>query len=296
MRWDSANALWAICAPTAAPTDYGRKPGPPIHPIHSSLTDPNRRHRGVGDVAAPRQVVQHPPLLALNPAAKDHIHPSLTVCPELCPRYIGRGSWVMMNGQGRDEAPKQVCGRAPGADDPERMHGRRDRALLVCVCFGLVRRKPGVPIAMLLRLLHALQLLNIHEHAVEARHAEDLATPDPVALHGAATASRARSAIVPLRQHARLDHGLRSVRDVPTQQLHVFAIGHRLKDRRLGALQRPLRESDWRVRGVFVPKGVEEGRERAAKDEALVGEVMVAVPCLADNLPRRRPCLLAHVD
>ena len=35
MRWDNANALWAICAPTAAPTDYGRKPGPPIHPIQS---------------------------------------------------------------------------------------------------------------------------------------------------------------------------------------------------------------------------------------------------------------------
>ena len=34
MQWDDANALWAICAPTAAPTDYGAKPGPPIHPIH----------------------------------------------------------------------------------------------------------------------------------------------------------------------------------------------------------------------------------------------------------------------
>ena len=47
MRWDNANALWAICAPTAAPTDYGRKPGPPIHPIHNLVLQPGCRRLGL---------------------------------------------------------------------------------------------------------------------------------------------------------------------------------------------------------------------------------------------------------
>eukprot|EP00964_Phaeocystis_antarctica_P052051 scaffold30434_cov68-Phaeocystis_antarctica.AAC.1 len=54
MRWDSANALWAICAPTAAPTDYGRKPGPPIHPIQFSQCETKRIRRSLSIICTLR--------------------------------------------------------------------------------------------------------------------------------------------------------------------------------------------------------------------------------------------------
>ena len=96
---------------------------------------------------------------------------------------------------------------------------------------------------MLLRLLHRVQLLAAHDRAVEACDTEDIAALDLVPLQ-AAIAYRARGAIVPLRQHAWLDHGHGSVRDISTQLPHVFALvrdaltlGHRSKDRCLSALQ-----------------------------------------------------------